>query len=139
MIRVICHILLLQLFSMAGAVNLCLAAEMDVLHGEVMHMDNTMQSMVVRLDTMEDDGRLVTVEMSNSLQLDYQADGDENFSCIAQGKHVRIWGAIVEGNQQQFIAKEIRACGMASCTDPTGVRSRLSRKRQGKDGGNRCR
>lgn len=133
-------LVLLSLFLFVlGSKDLIWAADPDVLHGEVLEMDKAMQSMVIRLDSIEGAGRLVNVQFSETVRI-VSPDGSQNMpECIVRGKHVRIWGAVRQGNAQQFMAEEIRACGMAACSDPTGVRSRLSRKRQSKPMGDMCR
>jgi hypothetical protein len=48
--------------------------------------------------------------------------------CVTAGALIRLWGEQLPGGVNTFIATDIRGCRGGGCQDPTGVRSRLSRK-----------
>jgi len=49
-------------------------------------------------------------------------------ACVIIGATIRLWGERLPGDSNTFIATDIRGCRGGGCSDPTGVRSRLSRK-----------
>jgi uncharacterized membrane protein YgcG len=49
-------------------------------------------------------------------------------ACVIIGANIRLWGKRLPGAINTFIATDIRGCRGGGCSDPTGVRSRLSRK-----------
>jgi len=48
-------------------------------------------------------------------------------ACVITGAKIRLWGER-HPDDNTFIATEIRGCRGGGCSDPTGVRSRLSRR-----------
>ncbi len=49
-------------------------------------------------------------------------------ACVTTGADIRLWGEVLQGETNTFIATDIRGCRGGGCSDPTGVRSRLSRR-----------
>lgn len=49
-------------------------------------------------------------------------------ACVTIGAKIRLWGERLPDDINTFIATEIRGCRGRGCSDPTGVRSRLSRR-----------
>jgi hypothetical protein len=49
-------------------------------------------------------------------------------ACVTTGSKIRLWGERLPDDITTFIATEIRGCRGGGCSDPTGVRSRLSRR-----------
>ena len=50
--------------------------------------------------------------------------------CVIIGAKIRLWGNRPPDHIKTFIATEIRGCRGGGCSDPTGVRSRLSRRKE---------
>ena len=51
-------------------------------------------------------------------------------ACVIIGAKIRLWGKRLPDDIHTFIATDIRGCRGGGCSDPTGVRSRLSRRGQ---------
>ncbi len=50
-------------------------------------------------------------------------------ACATVGATIRLWGRYQKGtSSNRFLASEIRGCREGGCSDPTGVRSRLSQR-----------
>lgn len=47
--------------------------------------------------------------------------------CVIEGDQIRIWGDWQNGEQDVFLAHDIRGCKGGGCSDPTGIMSRLKR------------
>ena len=137
MLKAISCTLLLLVSACPGVASL--AADRPFLHGEILEVHDTARVMMVRTGADTGSSRVVQVIVPRML-LSESPDGMLKLpGCLSSGRHVRIWGDVVPNDAGQFIAEEIRGCGMASCSDPTGVRSRLSRNRGAGVNGELCR
>ncbi len=116
--------------------SLSFASDQDFLHGKVLEVDSDGLVMIVQPD--QDAGEMVTVMLSSALLVESGSGELRLPGCITSGNHVRVWGKVADVGRATFQAFEVRGCGMASCNDPTGVRERLSRKRQGAKKEVRC-
>lgn len=114
------------------------AIDRDFLHGVVLEVAEDARTMVVRTTPNDGSSRVVTVFLPETILVTSRNGGLRLPGCISSGKHVRIWGAVFARDTDSFRADAVRGCGMAACYDPTGVRSRLSRNRQGKAMGEMC-
>ncbi len=55
--------------------------------------------------------------------------------CVETGEMIRVWGQKLDQAEAVFLATDIRGCRGGGCSDATGVRSRLLKKRMGFRGG----
>ncbi len=117
------------------------ATEREFLHGQILQLNRQDMVMTVQLgsDTEYSGSRDVTVLLPANMVL-ISATGQEMLpACLFSGNHVRIWGTASYPVGDYFRADAVRGCGMAACNDPTGVRSRLFRKRNSDSKGSVCR
>lgn len=113
------------------------AAASDAILGTVVSVDRENGEMTVRLsgasdssDEISDQGddfvpEIVTVSFTP----------DQLCENIKEGKLIRLWGNFESGSQNTFKATHIRSGNRRGGYDPTGVRTRLGKKR-GTGGGN---
>lgn len=116
--------------------SLSFASDQDFLHGKVLEVDPEGLVMIVQPD--QDAGEPITVLLSSALMVESGSGELRLPGCVNFGNHIRVWGKAGDGLGATFQAFKVRGCGMASCNDPTGVRARLSRKRQGAKKEVRC-
>ena len=101
-----------------------LAVDSDKMEIEVLELASGRQSAA----DSQGDKLLIQIAQENDLP---RIDGDAVFPCcVVPGKIIRLWGKIVPDRRNVFLATDIRGCRDGSCSDPTGVRSRLFRFRK---------
>ena len=90
---------------------------------------------VLSFNTMEQEIE-VAPQKSNNKKLESGFKGENVLvqskialpACVSTGANIRLWGEVLQGEINTFIATDIRGCRGGGCSDPTGVRSRLSRR-----------
>lgn len=107
------------------------ASGMDFLHGEVLDIDPKRLIITVQTDYQTEADQIVVVSLPQELMFESGSGELRLPGCITPGKHIRIWGTAAINLNSTFKALKVRGCGMALCNDPTGVRERLFRNRNG--------
>ena len=100
----------------------------DFLVAKVQEMDNDTLQLAVKSAESQDVEYTVRIAVENDLP---RKSGRTVFpECVAPGATIRLWGHAEDSDNPLFITTDIRGCRHGGCSDPTGVRSRLSKVRQ---------
>ncbi len=87
------------------------------------------QNMELTVVPITDPKNKITVRIAGKNDLP-RHDGQSLFpGCVVQGATIRLWGSNEKADSPFFLATDIRGCRKGSCSDPTGVRSRLRKIR----------
>ena len=87
------------------------------------------QNMELTVVPITDPKRNITVRIAGKNDLP-RRDGKSLLpGCVVQGATIRLWGSNERADSPFFLAIDIRGCRRGSCSDPTGVRSRLRKIR----------
>jgi len=100
----------------------------DFLVAKVQEMDSAKLKLTVKSTAIPATEYTVRIAVENDLP---RESGRTVFpECVATGETVRLWGHAEDSDDSLFIANDIRGCRHGGCSDPTGVRSRLSKVQQ---------
>ncbi len=69
----------------------------------------------------------VTVRLADKNNLPVEKGITRFPGCVVKGDIIRLWGKEEPDNSSLFWVTDIRGCRHGGCSDPTGVRSRLTR------------
>ncbi len=108
-------------------VDVTAAFSREFLMGEVLTVNH--KTMEIEIQPQELPENKASDIQSEMLSVEVQSNIP---ACATVGATIRLWGQYQKGtSSRKFLATEIRGCRGGGCSDPTGVRSRLSQ------GGNR--